>query len=98
MPSNDSLADGYDQDPFDEDLKYYPVTLKPMAAPVLQGRKGNKVRSPPEVKDMLYVYDKTIQGDSRRRDCHFADAPSPSLLKSLLKVERAQQNDSLVNG
>ena len=25
---------------------------------------------------------------SRRRDCHFADTPSSSLLKHLLKVER----------
>ena len=24
---------------------------------------------------------------SRRRDCHFADTPSPCLLKDLLKVE-----------
>ena len=32
---------------------------------------------------------------SRRRDCHSADTPSPSLLKHLLKVEGVQQNDSL---
>ena len=25
--------------------------------------------------------------NSRRRDCHFADTPSPSMLKHLLKVE-----------
>ena len=35
---------------------------------------------------------------SRRRDCHFADTPSPSLLKRLLKAEGVQQNDSLADG
>ena len=36
---------------------------------------------------------------SRRRDCHFADAPSPSLLERLLNGEgRVQQNDSLADG
>ena len=35
---------------------------------------------------------------SRRRDSHFADALSPSLLKNLLKVEGLQQNDSLADG
>ena len=35
---------------------------------------------------------------SRRRDCHSADAVSPSLLMNLLKVEGVQQNNSLVNG
>ena len=36
--------------------------------------------------------------DSHWRDCHFADAPSPSLLKHLLKVKGVQQNDSLADG
>ena len=36
---------------------------------------------------------------SDRRDCHFADTPSPALLKRLLKVEGGvQQNDSLADG
>ena len=35
---------------------------------------------------------------SRRRDCHFADTPSPSTLKRLLKGEGVQQNDSLADG
>ena len=34
---------------------------------------------------------------SCRRDCHFADSPSPSLLKRLLKGEGVQQNDSLAD-
>ena len=37
-------------------------------------------------------------GPSRRRDCHFADAPSPSVLKRLRKVEGVQQNDGLADG
>ena len=36
--------------------------------------------------------------DSHWRDCHFADALSPSLLKHLLKVEGVQQNDTLADG
>ena len=35
---------------------------------------------------------------SRRRDCHFADIPSPLLLKRLLKGEGVQQDDSLADG
>ena len=35
---------------------------------------------------------------SRRRDCRFADALSPSLLKHLLEGEGVQQNDSLADG
>ena len=35
---------------------------------------------------------------SRRRDCHFTDIPSPSILKHLLKLEGVQQNDSLADG
>ena len=35
---------------------------------------------------------------SRRRDCHFADIPSPSILKHLLQGEGVQQNDSLADG
>ena len=35
---------------------------------------------------------------SRWRDCHFADALSPSLLKHPMKVEGGQQNDSLADG
>ena len=35
---------------------------------------------------------------SRRRDCHFSDAPFPSILKHLLKLEGLQQNDSLADG
>ena len=36
---------------------------------------------------------------SRWRDCHFADALSPSLLEHLTKVEgEVQQNDSLTDG
>ena len=36
---------------------------------------------------------------SRRRGCHFADVPSPSLLKHLLQGEGGvQQNDSLADG
>ena len=34
---------------------------------------------------------------SRRRDCHFADTPSPSALEHLLKGEGVQQNDSLTD-
>ena len=40
-------------------------------------------------------------GDSRRRDCHFADAPCVSLLKHLMKVHRYREvpsNDSLADG
>ena len=37
-------------------------------------------------------------GGSYWRDCHSADALSPSLLKRLLKVEGVQQNDSLADG
>ena len=37
--------------------------------------------------------------DSRRRDCHFADAPPAALLKRLMKGEGGvQQNDSLTDG
>ena len=39
---------------------------------------------------------RTSPWPSRRRDCHFADALSPSLLMHLLKG--VHQNDSLVNG
>ena len=35
---------------------------------------------------------------SRRRDCHFADIPSPLLLKHLLEGEGVQQNDILADG
>ena len=35
---------------------------------------------------------------SRRRDCHFSDKPSPSLLIRLLKGRGVQQYDSLVRG
>ena len=35
---------------------------------------------------------------SHRRDCHFADAIAPSILKHLLKGEGVQQNDSLADG
>ena len=35
---------------------------------------------------------------SRRRDCHFTDIPSPSLLKPLIKEEGGQQNGSLADG
>ena len=35
---------------------------------------------------------------SRRRDCHFTDIPSTSILKRLLKGEGVQQDDSLANG
>ena len=35
---------------------------------------------------------------SRRRDCHFADVPSTSLLKNLRKEEGVQQNDILADG
>ena len=37
-------------------------------------------------------------GRSHWRDCHFADAPSPSVLKHLIGVEGGQQSDSLANG
>ena len=37
-------------------------------------------------------------GHSRRRDCHFSDTPSPSLLNCLLKGEGVQQNDRLADG
>ena len=37
--------------------------------------------------------------ESRRRGCYYADAPSPSRLKHLLKVEGgAQWSDRLVDG
>ena len=35
---------------------------------------------------------------SWRRDCHFADTPSSSILKHLLEGEGMQQNDSLADG
>ena len=35
---------------------------------------------------------------SHRRDCHSADAPSPSLLNYIRREREVQQNDSLVNG
>ena len=35
---------------------------------------------------------------SHRRDCHFADATSPSLLKRLQRQRGTQQNDSLADG
>ena len=35
---------------------------------------------------------------SRRRDCHSADVPSPSMLKHLLKGEGGAANDSLADG
>ena len=35
---------------------------------------------------------------SRRRDCHFTDIPSPSILKHLLKERGVHQNDSLADG
>ena len=35
---------------------------------------------------------------SHWRDCHFADALSPSLLKHLLKVEGVQQSGSVADG
>ena len=34
---------------------------------------------------------------SRRRDCHFADALSPSILKLLIQVQGVQQNDRLAD-
>ena len=39
-----------------------------------------------------------LPATSRRRDCHFADTPSPSLSKRLIKGEEGQQNDSLADG
>ena len=36
--------------------------------------------------------------NSRRPDCQFADALSPSVLKHLLKVDGVQQNVSLADG
>ena len=43
-------------------------------------------------------HDDPTGSNSRRRDCHSADALSPSLLRHLLKVEGVQQNDSLADG
>ena len=37
-------------------------------------------------------------GASRRRDCHFDDAPFLSLLKDLINLEGVQQIDSLTDG
>ena len=53
-----------------------------------------------EIMTAKGVYDKRkLMGvTSRRRDCHFADIPSPSTLKHLLKGEGVQQNDSLADG
>ena len=39
-----------------------------------------------------------LEEPSRRRDCHFADTPSPSLLKHLLKGEEDAANDRLADG
>ena len=41
------------------------------------GNEGGATNSAPFV----------IGGGSRRRDCHFADNPTPSILKHLLKTE-----------
>ena len=43
----------------------------------------------------LAVFTGHGDGNSRRRDCHFANTPSPSLLKRPLKGLGVQQNDSL---
>ena len=49
-----------------------PVTLQPSSPASPDARTARRSEDSPP---------------SRRRDCHFADIPSPSLLKNLLKVE-----------
>ena len=61
----------------------------------------------PAAPDAMAVHDISITSSrdssegagSRRQDfCHFADTPSPSLLKHLLEGEGTQQNESLATG
>ena len=56
--------------------------------PANPGRNGGSVPSCRcHLREWISVLRVGWDGDSHRRDCHCADALSPSLLKRLLKVE-----------
>ena len=74
-----------------------PVTVTAPARPARAASAGQRTRPSSPASPAQTPSGPSAQ-PSRRRDCHSADALSPSLLIHLLKVEGVQQNDSLVNG
>ena len=70
-------------------------TVHNVSADAAARREASTLR--PQLMRGVDCADRALMQVSRRRDCHFANTPSPFLLKLLLKVG-VQQKDSLADG
>ena len=76
----------------DECIIFLRVCCEPVRGNLIEDTNVQLVRQIRDVEHQVLI-------PSRRRDCHSADTPTPSVLNHLLKGSRGvQQNDSLADG